>query len=161
MVYCIIIRGPLGCGKSTIAEALAKKLKAKHIAIDNVLDENNIEEWENGYVALRSFLKANEISAGRAKKDLEQGTPVIFDGNFYFKKQIEDLIRRLKFPHYIFTLKAPLEVCIARDSQRKTSFGKEAAEAVHKKVAEFDYGINIDVTQPLDKIVKEIRGYIA
>ena len=123
MAYYVIIRGPLGCGKSTIAEALAKRLKAKHFAIDRILDENNIEEWENGYVSQKSFIKANEIAAQRAKKDLEREVPIIFDGNFYFKSQIEDLIKRLDFPYYIFTLKAPLKICIDRDSKRRKTHG--------------------------------------
>lgn len=42
MSYYIIIRCPLGCGKSTIAERLAKKLNGKHIAYDRILDDNNL-----------------------------------------------------------------------------------------------------------------------
>ncbi len=144
MSYYIIIRGPLGIGKSTIAESLAKRLKAKHLAIDQILDENNIEEWEEGYVSQKSFIKANEIAAQRARKDLENGIPVIFDGNFYFKSQIEDLIKRLNFPHYVFTLKAPLKVCIDRDNQRSKGYGEDAAKAVYKKSLEFNYGTVID-----------------
>lgn len=156
MSYYVIIRGPLGCGKSTIAEALSKMLKGKYFAIDRILDENNIGEWEDGYVSIKSFIKANEIAAQRSKKDLGAGTPVIFDGNFYFKKQIEDLINKLDYPHYVFTLKAPLEVCIRRDSKRKKVHGKDAAEAVYKKSIEFEYGIPIDVTRPINDVIKEI-----
>ena len=36
MEYYIIIRGPLGCGKSTISKALAKRLKAEHFAVDRI-----------------------------------------------------------------------------------------------------------------------------
>lgn len=160
MSYYIIIRGPLGCGKSTIAEALARKLKAKHFSIDAILDENNIEEWEDGYIAIRSFIKANEISAERAKKDLVREIPIIFDGNFYFKEQIEDLIRRLNFSYKAFTLQAPLKVCIERDRSRKQSFGKDAVKAVYRKSTEFNYGIGIDVTMPIDDILNEILFHI-
>ena len=151
MSFYLIIRGPLGCGKSTIAEALSKRLKAKYFAIDRVLDENNIEEWEDGYVSIKSFIEANEISAERAKKDLEREIPVIFDGNFYFKKQIEDLIERLDFPHYVFTLKAPLEVCIERDKKRNKTHGEDAVKEVFRKSTEFEYGIVIDINKPLKK----------
>ena len=160
MAYYVIIRGPLGCGKSTIAKALSKRLKAKHFAIDRILDENNIEEWENGYVSQKSFIKANEIAAQRAKKDLEREVPIIFDGNFYFKSQIEDLIKRLDFPYYIFTLKAPLKICIDRDSKRRKTHGKDAAEAVYRKSTEFEYGIPIDVTKPIAKVIKEILSIL-
>ena len=150
----------MGCGKSTVAEALSGILRAKHVAIDNILDENNIEEWEDGYVSKKSFIKANEISVEGVMETLKKETSVIFDGNFYFKEQIEDLIKRLKSPHYVFTFKAPLDVCIARDSKRVTSFGKDAAKAVYRKVAEFDYGINIDVTKPIDETIEEILSYL-
>jgi tRNA uridine 5-carbamoylmethylation protein Kti12 len=160
MSYYIIIRGPLGCGKSTIAETLSKKLKAKHFAIDRVLEDYNIEEWENGYVSIKSFIKANEISAEKAKKDLEKGIPVIFDGNFYFKEQIENLIKRLNFPHQVFTLKAPLHVCIDRDSKRAKTHGKDAAEAVYKKSTSFDYGIGIDVNKSKKETIEEILSLI-
>ena len=42
MSYYIIIRGPLGCGKSTISSLLAKKLDAEHISVDIILEENNL-----------------------------------------------------------------------------------------------------------------------
>ena len=83
--YYVIIRGPLGCGKTTVAEALAKKLKAKHFSVDKILDDNNLEEWEDGYISQKSFIKANEIAVRDAEKELEQGKPIIFDGNFYYK----------------------------------------------------------------------------
>ncbi len=87
---------------------------------------------------------------------MEEGLPAVFDGNFYHKSQIEDLIKRLDFPHYAFTLKAPLNVCIERDSRRKKPHGKDAAEAVYRKSAEFDYGIVIDASKPLNECIEEI-----
>ena len=42
MSFYIIVRGPLGCGKSTIAEKIAKIIKAEYVPIDRVLDENNL-----------------------------------------------------------------------------------------------------------------------
>lgn len=76
----------------------------------------------------------------------------IFDGNFYWKSQIDDLIQRLDYPHYVFTLKAPVEVCIERDKERGETHGADAARVVHKKVSSFDYGVIIDTK---DQTVKE------
>ncbi len=155
--YYIIIRGPLGIGKSTISEKLSKKLNAKYVAYDRILDENNIEEWEDGYVSIRSFLKANEIASKKAKKLLDKGKAVIFDGNFYFKEQIEDLINKLDFPHYVFTLKAPLKVCITRDSKRKKIHGKDATEEVYRKSTSFKYGEIIDTNnKSVEEVINEI-----
>ena len=83
MSFYVIIRGPLGCGKSSIAEKLSKILKAKYFAVDEVLDEHNLtNEWEDGYISQRSFIKANKIIASKAKKVLNIGVPVVFDGKF-------------------------------------------------------------------------------
>lgn len=153
--YYIIIRGPLGVGKSTISEGLSRKLDAEHIAIDRILDEFE-KEWEDGYISQKSFIKANRIASGRAEALLKKGRPVIFDGNFYHQSQIEDLIKRLDYPHYVFTLKAPLKICIDRDSRRDKKHGADAAEAVYKKSLGFGYGIVIDATSPQGEIMDEI-----
>ncbi len=161
MVFYVIIRGPLGCGKTTISERLSKILKAEHIAIDRVLDDHNLtKDKEDGYISERSFLRANVIILPKAKSFLEKGVPVIFDGNFYRKSQVDDLIKKLDFPHYIFTLKAPLEVCIGRDSKRPKPHGKDAAQAVYKKSTEFDSGIVIGVNRSLEECIKEIISHL-
>jgi len=158
MVFYIIIRGPLGIGKSTISEALARDIKAQYIPIDRILDQHNLtKEWEDGYISQKSFIKANEITVPKAKKLLDMGKTVIFDGNFYWKSQIDDLIKRLHYPHYVFTLKAPLEICIKRDNERVKTHGKDAAEAVYKKSAQLEYGIVIETE---NKSVKDVVNEI-
>mgnify|MGYP001560341455 CR=1 len=152
MSYYIIIRGPLACGKTTISKELAKKLKATHISIDGILDEHDLgKDREEGYTSQRSFIKANMIAVKEAKKLLEKNKIVIFDGNFYWKSQIEDLIQRLDYPHYVFTLKASVGKCIERDKERGETHGADAARVVHKKVSEFDYGIVIDTQNQTSK----------
>lgn len=161
MSFYVIIRGPLGCGKSTIAERISKKLKAEYIPIDTILDEHNLtKEWEDGYISQKSFIKANEIVTPKAKLFLKRGTAVVFDGNFYWKSQIDDLIKRLDFPHYIFTLKAPLKVCIERDKNRNKIHGEDAVRAVYKKSTEFDYGTAIDINRPLEECITDILSYL-
>lgn len=161
MGFYVIIRGPLGCGKSTIAKRLAKILKAKYFAVDKVLDEHGLtKDKEVGYTSQRSFIKANEILVPEAKRILDSGKPVVFDGNFYWKSQIDDLIKRLGFQHHVFTLKAPLKVCIERDRQRGKTHGEDAARAVYKKSTEFDYGVVIGVNQPLNECVKDIFSHL-
>lgn len=161
MSYYIIIRGPLGCGKSTVAKKLAEKLNAEYFEIDRILDENNLtKDTEDGYISQKSFVKANEIAVSKAKNFLEKDKPVVFDGNFYWKSQVDDLIKRLNFPRYIFTLKAPLEICIERDREREKTHGEAAVRAVYKKSTAFDYGISIDVTKSLDEAVDEIISHL-
>ncbi len=155
MSYYVIIRGPLGVGKTTISNALAKSIDADVVSIDEIADK----DWDGGSVHL--YVNANRVAAGRAQAALAGGTPVAFDGCFYWKTQIADLERRLPFPHEVFTLKAPLSVCIERDSHRELVFGAEAAEQVYRKVTRFAYGVAIDATQEIADTVREIRSHLS
>jgi predicted kinase len=161
MSYYIIIRGPLGCGKSTISERLAQAFNAEHISVDRVLDDHGLtEDKEDGYISQASFKRANEIIAPKAKELLDNGKTIIFDGNFYWESQLDDLIERLDYPHSVFTLKVPLELCIERDHNRDKTHGKDAAEAVYKKSTSFEYGTPIDATGTIDDTVDKIRSSI-
>ena len=162
MKYYIIIRGPLGIGKTTIAKKLAAKLDATHISIDSVLEEHGLDKANGRCIPAKNFIKANSIVLPSAKSALAREKIVIFDGNFYHKKQLQHIIQGLKSPHYLFTLKAPLETCIKRDSKRKRRYGKEATTAVHTLVTRFDYGIVIDTdNKTAKKVAEEIMSYLA
>ncbi|MGA7476745.1 MAG: ATP-binding protein [Thermoplasmata archaeon] len=158
MTFYILVRGPLGIGKSTVAERLARQIEGEHISIDRILDERGLERWYRGYYSQRSFLRANVFAAEQARECLGRGTPVVFDGNFYYKSQIDDLVGQLDYPHHVFTLTAPLSVCIERDSRRSPSFGSEAARAVYKKSTEFDYGVEVDATCPVRSVIHQITS---
>ncbi len=156
MVFDVVVRGPLGIGKSTVAKLLAEKVGAEYISIDRILDERGLETWYRGYVSQRSFLRANAYAVRRALPLLRKGRPVIFDGNFYYKSQIEDLIGQLDYRHYVFTLRAPLRVCIERDGRRVPPYGGEAARAVYAISTGFEYGIGIDATRTVGRVVNDI-----
>ncbi|MFA5948369.1 MAG: AAA family ATPase [Candidatus Gracilibacteria bacterium] len=162
MGYYIIIRGPLGSGKSTISETLANILDAKYIGIDEILEKHGLDKMppDAPCIPAENFIKANEIVLPEAKKLLKKGKIVIFDACFYHKEVIEHLVRNLPFDNYIFTLKAPLELCIKRDSERSKTHGEGAAWAVHSLVSKFDYGTNIDVTGNLEDTMKDIISYL-
>ena len=153
MSFYVIVRGPLGAGKTTVSDQVAAALGGRHIAIDAILDTYNLEEWEDGYISVRSFLRANELAAREARVLLRRGTPVVFDGNFYHRPVVEDLEERLPFPHATFTLRVPLSVCVARDAARTPSYGPEAAKEVFEKTTTFDYGTVIDAVRPVSEVV--------
>ena len=159
MTYYIIIRGPLGIGKSTIAKELAKKLKAEYISIDKVLKKHDLDiiDKKEGCIPAENFIKGDDLIIPKIK---ETDKIVILDGCFYHKEQIEHLKKNLK-PIFIFTLKAPLAVCIERDKKREKPYGKEAAKAVYDLVSRFDYGNIIDTeNKNVDETVKEILSYL-
>ncbi|HZY93202.1 MAG TPA: AAA family ATPase [Thermoplasmata archaeon] len=154
MSYYVVVRGPLGVGKTTVSRALAKSLQGEVVSIDQIADK----QWDGGSVRL--YVRANGVAARRARRGLARGKPVVIDGCFYWKTQIKDLERRLPFDHVVITLQAPLSICVARDSQRKVPFGPEAARAVYRKVTRFEYGIPVDATQPVGSVVRKISSLL-
>ena len=158
MTYYLILRGPLGIGKSTIAKRLSKELNAELISYDRIVDKSNLhKDKEKGYISQKSFFEANNIANKQAKKILKT-KPLIFDGNFYWKSQIDDLISKIDYLHYVFTLKASLKTCIKRDNERGKTHGKDAAKAVYKKSTSFNYGTIIDTENKSPKqVVNEIK----
>lgn len=162
MSYYIIIRGPLGSGKSTISEKLAQLLDAKHVHMDEVLKKHGLDKMppDAPCISVENFLKANEIVLPEVKELLSGGKIVIFDACFYHKEVIEHLVQNLPYEHYIFTLKAPLELCVKRDNERSKTHGEGAAGAVHSLVSRFDYGTNIDVARGLEDTIKDIVSYL-
>ena len=54
MSYYIIIRGPLGCGKSTVSKRLTNILNGHYIDVDEILKEQGLDDdWEKGYISQR------------------------------------------------------------------------------------------------------------
>jgi cytidylate kinase len=144
----VIIRGPLGIGKSTVARMLAKKLDAEYISIDAILAEHNLDVIEGEGISLKNFLKVNSF--------INPKGDAVIDGNFYHKKQITDLTSKFADVK-IFTLKASIETCMQRDSTRKKIYGPDAVVAVHNMVSRFDYGAIINTEgKSAEQVVDEI-----
>jgi len=144
-----------------VARNVASRIAAEYISIDRILEQRGLEdEWEAGYISQRSFLRANSFAAEEARRSLDADRPVVIDGNFYWKSQVEDLRLRLAYPHRVFTLRAPLSVCIERDGRRAPSYGAEAAAEVYAKATEFDYGTVLDANRPLGAVVREVLALL-
>lgn len=160
--YYIIIRGPLGIGKTTIAKKLAKSLNARIFHIDKVLEELKLDKVDEklGCIPLENFLKANKKILPKIKNILNKREIVILDGCFYHKEQIKHIESELaSFKEIVFTLKAPLETCINRDSKRKKIYGPDAAKVVYKLVSKFDYGTKVSTgNKSLKETVREISN---
>lgn len=160
MKSVIIIRGPLGVGKSTVAKEISKKIGGLYISIDDILEKYGLDKDSDGEgVLLENFLKTNEIALKQIEKALEKDKNVVIDGNFYHKEQVENLLDLISISPYVFTLKATVEICLERDSDRPKSYGEGATRAVHTMVARFDYGINIETdNQSIDETVDDIMS---
>ena len=160
--YFILIRGPLGIGKSTISQKLCKRLRATYFSMDLILDELHLESYPSAEcIPAKNFIKANEHILSLANALLEKGKIVVFDGCFYHKEQIVHLFNHLKGKGIVFDLKALLEVCIVRDRGRKKVYGEDAARAVYSLVSRFDYGPPIDTTgKTALQIVRKILTFL-
>lgn len=156
MNYIVIIRGPLGVGKTTISKKLAKKINAEYVSIDKVLEDNYLDLCKGGKcIPVENFITANDIIGSKIRKWLGDGKNVVIDGNFYHKEQIKYFEKNLKNNVFVFTLKCPLDTCILRDKNRPNSYGENATRAVYSLVSRFDYGIDIDANVERVKIAVE------
>jgi adenylate kinase family enzyme len=157
----ILIRGPLGVGKTSVAKLLCKQIDGCYISIDAVLDEHGLDQGKNGIPA-GNFIKANELALPKARQALAAGKAVIFDGNFYYKSPIWHLRRSLPPPQILFNLQASLETCIERDRGRELVYGVDSASWVYYLVSRFDMGIPIatdgkSAGQVVQELLKAMR----
>lgn len=162
-INCIIIRGSLGVGKTTIAKKLQRLLNAKYFSYDIILEKHNLDKKDNDFTA-EDFIQANTVVLPEINAALKDRQNVILDGCFYFKEQIEHLEKKIIIKPIIFTLVAQLETCIKRDFLRKKSYGTDAAKEVYELIQKHTCGIHIETEnkteeEVLREIIKQIRKY--
>jgi adenylate kinase family enzyme len=150
----IIIRGPLGVGKTTIAKLLAEKINAQYISLDQILKDNNLEGKDG--IPVENFIKANDIILKMVKNSTDT---FIVDGCFYYQEQIDDLKSKFSNDLIFFSLISDVEKCIERDSQREKPYGKDSAEYVHMITTKIKEGYEIDnaglsIIKTIDSIIK-------
>ncbi len=163
MSYVILIRGPLGVGKSTIGAAVAEELQAHRISVDTVMRQHGLDQTdpEEGFIPADNVLETNKIILPEIQAQLSQKRSVVLDGCFYHKEQILDLEEKISEDVFTITLRAPIEVCIERDAGRKKSYGKDAATVVHAFVSRFNYGTVIDNSkQTVEQTVQEVLSLL-
>lgn len=151
MNYYIIIRGPAGVGKTTIAKTLAKRLNVRVIHFDDVMRKNKLDKVVGRSISSRNYIRGNEMAIKKARRFLDRGKPVIFDGCFYHKSQLLHLIKNLPYEHRVFTLKASLKECIARDKMRRSRIGEESVKAVYRLNSRLDFGVIVDTSNRTEK----------
>lgn len=153
----IIIRGPLGVGKSTVGKIIAEKLGGQYVSIDQVLEEHGLDRAIEGEgIPVDNFLQANKIVIEQIASSFELKA-IVIDGNFYHKEQVENLVSLLGDDVHVFTLKASVDTCIQRDAARTKSYGEDAARVVHMFVSAFDYGEILDTE---DRSIEETASMI-
>jgi len=162
MSYFIVIHGTLGSGKSTISNELAIKLNADRVQIDYVLSEHKLDLHEDNEASIpaANFIKGLDFVLSDVREKLDHEKIVIFDGCFYHKEVMDYLLKNLPYPYFLFTLKAPLEICIERDKNRSVTLGEDAARAVYSLTSGLDFGEIIDTVKPLEESINKILEII-
>jgi adenylate kinase family enzyme len=150
----ILIRGPLGVGKSTIAKLLAKSIGAEYLSLDILLKDNDLEGTDS--IPLENFLKSNELIFDLITSS---DNSFIIDGCYYHQEQIDDLQKKFNNKILIFSLISDVETCIDRDSKRELVYGKDAASFVHMITTKVKAGHEINnsklsVEETANKICK-------
>jgi len=158
MKKLIIIRGPLGVGKTTVSQLLSQNLHLEYLSLDQIIDDNNLVPANSYGIPLESYLKANQIILGLAKKSENS---FIIDGCFYYQEQINDLVEKFANDVEIFTLTSRVDKCIERDSKREKVYGEDSARFVHMVTAKIQAGHEIDntdltVEETVEKIMEKI-----
>jgi thymidylate kinase len=171
MSYLLILRGPLGVGKSTVAARLADALGAEVVSVDRLLEDHGLEEWDADRISLRSFLRANDLAVVRAAENRRAERPTLVEGNFYWAEQVDDLIARVGVPSLVVRLEAPFATCLERDAGRPeppaggvpragNRMGEQAVRDVYAFVAAVDRGIPVDASGTVSTTVRRVRAIV-
>lgn len=167
MTFCIVVRGPLASGKTTVANALAQVLDARVVSVDRILDEQGLEDWEDHddgtyCITEESFLRANTFVIAEVRHIAATGHPAVVDGNFYWRSALDDLASRHEGTCRVFTLKVPLATCVERNKGREQPIGDEKdVKMVFDMVTSFDAGTSVDASgtaqEAVSRIVSDLR----
>lgn len=158
MKKLIIIRGPLGVGKTTVSQLLSQNLQLKYLSLDQIVDDNKLVPANSDGIPLESYLKANQIILDLAKRSENS---FVIDGCFYYQEQIDDLVEKFDNDVEIFTLTSHVDKCIERDSKREKVYGEDSARFVHMVTTKIQAGNEIDntdltVEETVEKIMEKI-----
>ena len=158
MVFYVILRGPAGAGKTTLAKRLAQIYGGHHINIDKVKKSLSLKQSE------REKLQANKIVIQDASRYLDQGKVVIFEEVLYYKRQLTQL-EQLPYDCFVFSLIAPLDSCLERNRKRRQRGTRKTTDAniklVYLLVSQLEAGIEISTyNRPINETVAEILSYL-
>lgn len=159
MPHVIIIRGPAGVGKTTVARMLAERIHGVYLSIDERIDAMQVQGEEEGGIPRKYFLAAQDDCLPTAQQALEAGTSVVLDGNFYWPEQFTHLAAHLPYPQRVVTLMAPLSTCLARDAVRTTRapIGELIIRAVYDLSSRISVGEEMETEgKTADAVVRDI-----
>jgi predicted kinase len=158
MDFYIILRGPAGVGKTTIAEKLSQIYNAHYIPIDKVKKRLGLMNSE------QDKMEANKVVIEEAMSYLDQGKVVILDEVLYFENQLAQL-EEMPYTSYLFSLNASLWCCLERNRKRRANTNRKLSDdtvkLVYGVVSLLKKGIEIsNEDRTIDETVNEILSYL-
>ncbi|MEX2017088.1 MAG: AAA family ATPase, partial [Candidatus Pacearchaeota archaeon] len=126
--YLIIIDGPMGAGKTTVAQLLQKKLHGKK-GVNALISLDKLKNIASGY-KLDSKLHlslASDIGAGMAKEYLKRDYNVIVEKAFTQSKYLKSFLKPFskKANILIYQIEAPFDLRLKRIGGRDIKYSKK------------------------------------
>ena len=168
----IIIDGPIGAGKSTVAKLLHKKLKRTAL-----LSLDRIKWLVSDFKPVRNDLQlASDIGKAMTKEYFKNKINVIVEKAFTRKEFVENftkLKRNKKINIFVYQIETPLETAIRRVAKRayppyikvKKRPSPAKIKRNHKNYSLYKYGkatvfnsIKLNPRQIVKEILKEIKS---
>ena len=175
---CIILSGPSGSGKSSIAKHLWRMLPNNPA----YLNLDSIKHLPYGAESTDHFLDLARINAlDLTRNFLESNHSVIVDkafGSYRFVKPFIDLSNSLCIQPFYFKLYAPINELISRVESRRNysdqmklesgewplpTGNRSTAEAIYKFFMENEHseGIQINTSEKgIEEVVREVMGHL-
>jgi len=164
-VKLILVDGPMGAGKTTVAQLLHKNLKySALISLDPL--KRLYSEFKSG--DKKSLEIASDVGSAMAKTYLDKGINVIVEKAFTDRKFLTQFIKSSKTKNakvYVYQIEAPLETRIERIKKRsiaKPKYKKPTLKRINKnhenyKTLRYENAIIFDSSKLTPrKIIKEI-----
>ena len=159
---CYVLMGVSGCGKSSVGEALVKRVGIAFIDGDALHPQTNIDKMASGQPLDDQDRAPWLAEVGRALA-LAEGPVVV--GCSALKRKYRDWIRSVAKEDVGFLhLAAPKEVLAKRVSKREGHFMPPALLdsqfAALEPLQASEMGTEIDIAQPLEHVVAETELYV-
>lgn len=143
--HLYVMMGLPGCGKSTLAKAIAEATSGVIVCLDDIREElfGNASEQGNP-------VKVVGISRARMQKSLEEGKTVIYDATNLrraYRRDILNLMRPYSETITCLVVETPIEECIRRNNSRS----RVVPEGVIRRMAEKSSPVGAD--EGFDKVL--------
>lgn len=165
--HILIVTGPAGCGKSTIAKVLSERYGFRYIEGDEYHPQTNIDKMAAG-IPLNDEDRWDWLILLRdqALQDLKNGAKGVVITCSALKKKYRDVIRTARLydeepdanVHFVY-LRADKETLLARVRSRQGHYMKDSM--VESQFAALEEPDELEVKQLKDVEIVEVKGSIA